>query len=508
MDKKGWRVRSEKFAWPKLAVQDFAQKWSSDQHAKVQEIDALIAVGMIDTVRFAFADQHGLVRGKTVLAPHVLGFLRRGISMVSTVLLKDTSHHTIYPVFQQNAGMGQSSAAAHFTGAGDVLLAPDPMTFCLLPWAPKTAWILCNAVCADENGAAQAAPFCTRSLFQRSLTVLNTQGYEFVAGLEVEFYLFKLADAKLGVTDAGWPGSPPQVTLLNTGYQLLTEQRIDQLHEPLELLRKDLVAMGLPLSSMEIELGPSQVEFVFEPQSGIKAADAMILFRNATKQIMRRHGYHASFMCRPRIPEVMSSGWHLHQSLQSIADGSNAFSQSDDESTSLSEHGMHYLAGLLAHARPATVFSTPTINGYRRYRANSLAPARVSWGVDNRGTMLRVVGQASAARIENRIGEPAANPYLYFASQVFSGLDGMARKLEAPASADYSLDGANGVYDHGEALPTSLYEALTALENDDYLGLAFGKTFVDYYVALKRFELARFESEVSEWEQREYFDLF
>jgi glutamine synthetase len=122
--------------------------------------------------------------------------------------------------------------------------------------------------------------------------------------------------------------------------------------------------------------------------------------------------------------------------------------------------------------------------------------------------MLRVVGQASAARIENRVGEPAANPYLYFASQVFSGLDGMARKLQAPASADYSLDGANGVYDHGEALPTSLYEALTALEDDDYLSLAFGKTFVDYYVALKRFELARFEAEVSEWEQREYFDLF
>jgi glutamine synthetase len=422
------------------------------------------------------------------------------------VLLKDSSHHTIYSVFNPNAGMGTSAAANHFEGAGDVVLAPDPMTFCMLPWAPKTAWVLCNAVCFDLNGAPQAAPFCTRSLYQRSLTVLQSQGYEFVAGLEVEFYLFKQSDNKIDLQDAGWPGSSPKVELLNTGYQLLTEQRIDQLHEPLELLRGNLTAMGLPLSSMEIELGPSQVEFVFAPQTGIAAADAMILFRSATKQIMRRHGYHATFMCRPRIPHVMSSGWHLHQSLKSIDLGRNAFFQSNAAlGQPLSPIGMHYLAGLMAHARAGTVFSTPTINGYRRYRPNSLAPDRVSWGQDNRGTMLRVIGSSEATRIENRIGEPAANPYLYFASQVFAGLDGIARKLEAPPSADQS---SKSVYENGEPLPRTLSEALQALQNDEYLGLAFGKTFVDYYLALKRFELARFDAEVSEWEQREYFDLY
>jgi glutamine synthetase len=272
------------------------------------------------------------------------------------------------------------------------------------------------------------------------------------------------------------------------------------------LLRSNLVAMGLPLSSMEIELGPSQVEFVFAPQTGIAGADAMVLFRNATKQIMRRHGYHATFMCRPRIPHVMSSGWHLHQSLKTIEHGGNAFANTDKTSeTALSTVGMHYLAGLLAHAKAGTVFSTPTINGYRRYRPNSLAPDRVSWGQDNRGTMLRVVGSGDAARIENRIGEPAANPYLYFASQVFAGLDGMARKLSPPPSADQST---TAVYETGELLPRTLYEALHALEQDEYLGLAFGKTFVDYYLGLKRFELARFDAEVSEWEQREYFDIY
>jgi glutamine synthetase len=489
---------------------DFAQSWSSDQQAKVREIESLIKAGLIDSIRFAFADQHGLVRGKTILAQHALTFLRTGVAIVSTLLLKDSSHHTIYPVFQQNAGMGASTAANLFEGAGDVVLAADPMTFCMLPWASKTGWVLCNAVSGDEDVNAtlpyKAAPFCTRSLYQRSLAVLHSQGYEFVAGLEVEFYLFKLNDSKLGLQDAGWPGSAPEVELLNTGYQLLTEQRIDQLHEPLDLLRSHLTAMGLPLSSIEIELGPSQVEFVFAPQTGIAPADAMILFRNATKQIMRRHGYHATFMCRPRIPQVMSSGWHLHQSLKAIDSNSNVFAKTNSAAEQpLSSTGMQYLAGLLAHAKASAVFATPTINGYRRYRPNSLAPNRVSWGRDNRGTMLRVVGSGEAARIENRVGEPAANPYMYFASQIFAGLDGMARKLEPPASADVS---PTSVYDTGELLPRTLNEALDALQEDEYFGLAFGKTFVDYYLSLKRFELARFDAEVSEWEQREYFDIY
>jgi glutamine synthetase len=493
-----------------IMTYDFTQTWSDDQQARVREIESLINAGLIDTIRFAFADQHGLVRGKTILAKHAVAFLRTGVAIVSTLLLKDSSHHTIYPVFQQNAGMGTSAASNLFEGAGDVVLAADPMTFCMLPWAPKTGWVLCNAVCAHEDINAtlpyKAAPFCTRSLYQRSLAVLKSQGYEFVAGLEVEFYLFKLSDSKLALQDAGWPGSAPEVELLNTGYQLLTEQRIDQLQEPLELLRSNLTAMGLPLSSMEIELGPSQVEFVFAPQIGMAAADAMVLFRNATKQIMRRHGYHATFMCRPRIPQVMSSGWHLHQSLKAIDSNGNAFAKTNLASVHpLSSIGMHYLAGLLEHAKAGTVFSTPTINGYRRFRPNSLAPDRVSWGQDNRGTMLRVVGSGEAARIENRVGEPAANPYLYFASQIFAGLDGMARKLEPPPSADLSTTSA---YDTGEPLPRTLYEALNALQDNEYLGLAFGKTFVDYYLSLKRFELARFELEVSEWEQREYFDIY
>jgi glutamine synthetase len=232
---------------------------------------------------------------------------------------------------------------------------------------------------------------------------------------------------------------------------------------------------------------------------GLAAADAMVLFRGAVKQIARRHGYHATFMCRPKLPNVMSSGWHLHQSLRQS--NVNAFVSEKED---LSAIGKHWLAGLLAHARGAAALATPTINGYKRYRPYSLAPDRVVWGKENRGALLRVVGGPNdpATRIENRIGEPAANPYLYLASQIHSGLDGMARKLPLPPSADTPYEAS------ADPLPATLAEALECLKADAVLCEGLGQPFVDYYCRIKQAEIARFNAEVSDWEHREYFDLF
>jgi glutamine synthetase len=264
-------------------------------------------------------------------------------------------------------------------------------------------------------------------------------------------------------------------------------------------LRKGLEQLELPLRSFEIEFGPSQLEFTLAPQAAMAAADAMVLLRSAVKQLARRHGYHATFMCRPKLPNVMSSGWHLHQSLKK--GGVNAFMADKED---LSETGKQYLAGLLAHARGASALATPTINGYKRYRPYSLAPDRVIWGKENRGALLRVVGgpRDPATRIENRIGEPAANPYLYLASQIYCGLDGMERRLPLPRSADTPYEAK------ADFLPRTLEEALQYLKADKALREGLGGTFVDYYCRIKEAEIARFNLEVSDWEHREYFDLF
>jgi glutamine synthetase len=442
----------------------------------------------LKAVRFSFADQHGVLRGKTLAAAEVKGALERGVTITSTLLLKDTSHRTVFPAFTPGGGVGMPE----LQGAADVLMMPDVSTFRVLPWAADTGWVLCDLRLQD----GRPMPYDSRALLKQALEKLD---YDFIAGLEVEFHVFRITDARLRPGDAGQPGSPPDVELLTGGYQYLTEQRYDQIDPVVEILRRNLEQLALPLRSFEVEFGPSQLEFTLAPLSGLQAADAMVLLRSAVKQVARRHGYHATFMCRPKLPNIMSSGWHLHQSLS--RGGQNAFMS---ESEDLSQAGKQWLAGLLAHARGCCALATPTVNGYKRYRPYSLAPDRVVWGKENRGALLRVIGGPGhpAPRIENRIGEPAANPYLYFASQIHAGRDGLAGRLPLPASADTPYEA------QAEPLPRTLSEALAALRKDAALCAGLGQRFVDYYCRIKEAEIARFDLEVSDWEHREYFDLF
>jgi glutamine synthetase len=458
----------------------------------------------IETVRFSFADQHGILRSKSIAAAEVGSALKSGVGFPSSLLVKDTSNKTVFPVFAEpGAGIG----VPELEGAADALMFADPSTWRVLPWAPKTGWLLCDL----RFGGGKPVPFDTRGLLKQALKQLSSAGFGYVAGLEIEFHIFRLLDAKLRPEDAGQPGSPPEVSLLTSGYQLLSESRYDQLEPALEILRANLAGLGLPLRSFECEYGPSQVEITLTAQDGLAAADAMLLFRSAAKQALRRHGYHATFMCRPKLPNVMSSGWHLHQSLLDSSK-KNSFTPKNKDQT-LSPVGQHFLAGLLQHARAAAAFSTPTINGYKRYRPYSLAPERVVWGRDNRGAMLRVLGGPGdpATRIENRIGEPAANPYLYFASQIHCGLDGMQRRLDPgkPELTPYESKAA--------LLPRSLAEAVQELKQSKALRAAFGDGFIDYYCRIKQAEVERYakdtsapadDREVGDWEQREYFELF
>jgi glutamine synthetase len=471
------------------------------QAKAAEQVERSIRKEKLEVVRFSFADQHGVLRGKTLLAAEAVQAMSAGVTMTTTLLAKDTAHRTVYPVFTPGGGF----ASREMEGGGDFVMVADPSTFRILPWANKTGWLLCDIY--FTNG--KPVQYSARARCRDALATLAKAGFDFLAGLEVEFHLFKIEDPRLRPTDATWPPEAPEVSLLTQGYQYLTESRFDMLDPAVEILRRGIEQLGLPLRSIEVELGPSQCEFTFRPLAGLASADAMVLFRAAVKQIARRNGYLASFMCRPALPNMMSSGWHLHQSLVERKGARNAFAF--DHADMLSTVGKYYLGGLLAHARAAAAFTTPTINGYKRYRAYSLAPDRAIWARDNRGVMVRVIGQpgSPATRLENRVGEPAANPYLYVASQIYSGLDGIARRLDPGPSADTPYEVA------APLLPKNLNEALTALRSDEALRTGFGANFVDYYLHIKAAEFERFQKEagderadVTSWEQKEYLDLF
>jgi glutamine synthetase len=469
--------------------------WNDEQRAAATALKARLASGELDVVRFSFPDQHGLLRGKTLVASEAIAVLDEGVNMTSTLLAKDTSHRTVFPLFSAQGGIDFPG----MQGGADFTMLADPCTFRVLPWSPRSGWLLCDIY--QPDGAP--SPLSSRRILQGAVNKLAAHGLDFIAGLEVEFHVFRLDDSQQRLSDSGQPGTPPAVSLLSHGHQYLTELRYDAADSLLDALRHNLQALDLPLRSLEVEFGPSQFELTFGPTAGVTPADQMIMLRNCIKQVCRRLGYHASFMCRPKIPNAASSGWHLHQSLRRREDGSNAFIPAE-AGQDLSPTGRHYLAGLLAHAGGAAALASPTINGYRRYRPFSLAPDRAAWGRDNRAAMLRVLGGVGQAgtRIENRIGEPAANPYLYLASQLLSGLDGIERRLEPGPSADAPYETP------APPLPRSLGAALQQLRDDDCLRAGIGSRFVDYFCHIKEAEIARFNLDVSEWEQREYFDLF
>jgi glutamine synthetase len=474
------------------------------------ELRQRIEASSLELIRFAWCDPHGVLRGKTLTRTAAVKALRQGVGMVSTLMLKDTSDRTAFKVFEP----GLAQTLPGFGYANNLVLRPIPESFRVLPWATATGWLQCQPEFADGS----VVPFDTRSQLQGALARLARRGLGMVCGLEIEFHIYRLRDAPHGAhldpDQAAWPGLAPEVSLIHPGYNLLSESWFDMAEEPLRIVQHTAQALGMPLASLEIELGPSQVEAVFDSTDALTAADNMVLFRSAVQQALRRAGYHATFMCRPPFEHIMSSGWHLHQSLVHLDSGRNAFmreapapfSSTREAGHTLSDVGCRYLAGLLHHAKGMTVMCTPTANGFGRFRPNALAPQSVVWGFDNRGAMLRVIGGAGdgATRIENRLGEPAANPYLYMASQIHAGLSGDEQALNTPLATEspYATDG-----DPGLLIPTNLRDALAALSADTAMTQGFGDDFIRYYSALKLPEQQRFEQaeDPLEFQRREYF---
>jgi glutamine synthetase len=478
---------------------------TAEQTAAAQALAEHIRELGLRTVRLIVVDQHGVPRGKALSPDVAIAAMTNGLDFSGAIYSLDSGNQVFVPAFAAGGGFGIDE----FTGFPDIVLVPDPATFRVLPWADRTGWMLCDTY--FSNG--QPMPLDGRGLMRRMLAELGEAGFDYLAGIEVEFYIVKLDSDHLTPDNAGFTPRPPAVSVWQRGYQYLSEVRLDSVAGPLEAIRDGLAAVGLPPRSMEDEWGPGQMEFSFSPIGGLAAADAVVLFRSAVKQICQRRGLLATFMCRPGLPNFFSSGWHLHESLISRQDGTNAFASGDDW---LSAAGRHFVAGLLEHSMPMTMFATPTVNGYKRYRPYSFAPDRVCWALENRGALVRVQGAPgdTNSHVEMRMGEPAANPYLYMAANIAAGLDGMRRELDPPPPVE-----ADPYSTHNPMLPTCLADAIGALDKDSFFREAFGGTLVDYLLQMKRAENGRYEAaiaetppadgqDVTEWEMREYFEFY
>ena len=492
-----------------LSFVDRHDLWSAEQRRAAAAVEREIKRRKLEVVRFAFCDQHGVLRGKTLVASEAASAMRAGVTMTSTLLAKDTSHRTVFPVFAAGGGMGLDEMAGrrqfrHGRRSGDLpraALGATTPAGCCATSISRTA-----SRCRSRRG---------RSIAMRWRSLPNA-GFDFLAGLEVEFHLFKLIDPKLAPDSLTWPAEAPAVEHTTHGFQYLTESRFDQVDPILERsCARPCRRSACRCVSLEVELGPSQYEFTFAPQHGLAAADTMVLFRSAMKQVARRHGYLVSFMCRPR------SAQHLRQRLASASVA--ARSQIGQEPVRLATtrpNCCRRSAGTISRAcsrmrarrrrsprRPST--ATSAITASTRWRRSRRSGRR-----DNRGVMIRVLGEPGdpSTHLENRVGEPLANPYLYMASQIHAGLDGIARKLKPGPSADAPYEIS------AEPLPKSLAEALAALQGQRLLPRGLRRRLRRLLPAASRRPRSRAATprssgqagnatDVTAWEHKEYFDL-
>jgi glutamine synthetase len=463
---------------------------SPERQEMLARIVAKIEEEKLEVVRIAIVDTHGIARVRPVEARLFSQVTRNGVAFPAALFGMDSANSIFQNVFAHGDAIGGAWA--------DLFAIPDPTTFRVLPWAHKCGWVLSDLY----RSSGERCPFDPRLVMQTACNRLTQRGLTYIGGVEIECHIFKISDPRNGLSDCTQPSLAPGVEALRHGYQYMSDNVLDDLEPIITPIRQALIAVGLPLRILEVEWGPGQIEISLDPLENTAAADAVVILRAAVKQVARRLGLLASFMAKPALPNVYSSGWHLHQSLFDTATGKNAFAEAG---VLMSDTGLHFVGGLLEHAPASTAFSNPTITGYKRLNSNPLAPNRVVWSCDNKGAMCRLVGGMGdpATHIENRSGDPAANPYLYMGSQIIAGLDGMANRSDpgSPLPDPYAQM-------QRPPMPTSLNEAVDALSASTMFREALGNEFIDHYVTVRRHEIGRFQSYVTDWEHREYFETF
>src|SRR3954465_4950454 len=163
--------------------------WSEAQFEAAVDVEQRIERAGLEVVRLSFADQHGILRGKQLMAADAARAMRDGCTITTTLLAKDTAHRSVFPVFTPGGGFGMPE----MEGGADIVMIPDPTTFQVLPWAPRTGWLLCDIYFAD----GRPVPFSARRRYREVLRRLGEHGFDYVAGLEVEFHVFKLTNPRL-----------------------------------------------------------------------------------------------------------------------------------------------------------------------------------------------------------------------------------------------------------------------------------------------------------------------
>jgi glutamine synthetase len=417
-------------------------------------------------VLLGMPDVHGSVRGKALRPQAFQDALANGAVMTDLLLALDPTDTPIT----------EYSRFGIRSGAGDLIVHPDPTTLRELAWLP--GWRICLSTPVWPDGSP--CELSSREVLRGVLEQLAEQGYEAMAAFEYEI---RLRDAD---------GEP-----LSSGisYSLGEIARFDRFTVRLV---PALDRLGVELSAIHTEAGPGLLELNIAAREGLQAADDAVFVKLAVKEVAASMGLQASFLAKTQPGEEGSSG-HVH--LSCWAEGINAFG-AEDQGAELPEPFTAAIAGVLDHLPAASLMLNPTINSYKRLVPGWFAPVNASWGLENRSCAVRAIrgDRPERWRIECRRPGADANPYLALAAVVGAAVDGIRRGAQPPAPVQGDASDRADL----PALPGSLESALHAFDADEDFRRVLGESFCDYYRISRAWELTAWRETVSDWERNRY----
>ena len=437
------------------------------------ELKDLVATGEVDTVVVAFTDMQGRLLGKRLQAEFFVDEMDAGHPV-------EGCNYLLALEMEMDPVPGYEIASWE-QGYGDFGVTPDMATLRRIPWLEGTALVL-GDVGWHDGSPVQPSP---RQVLRAQIERAESLGLTPMVGSELEFYLLKETYAEAHAS--GYTGLTPSVPYILDYHILATTY-----DEPLmRALRNGMQAAGMRVETSKGEAWPGQQELNFRFSDALTMADNHTIYKNGAKEIAFLHGCAITFMAKP-FEDWIGNSCHIHSSLFR---GDEAAFASDDALFG------RWLAGQIACAKNTASSFAPTVNSYKRYAAGSWAPTTLAWGNDNRTCGFRVVGHGKARRVETRIPGGDVNPYLAFAALIASGLHGLEQELEAPPP----LEG-NAYESDAERFPSTLRDAIAALETGAMARAAFGDQVVDHYLNYARTEQGLFDRFVTDWERKRYFE--
>jgi glutamine synthetase len=445
---------------------------------RVREILGRCKSDNVQLVRFLYCGNDSVIRGKACHTRFLDSYLRSGIGL--TVAMQSFNM------------LDQLVPEGSFGPVGEIRLMPDPETFAVLPYAPKSARLLCDMVTLE----GQPWDACPRSFLKRMIERGRLAGVTLKAAFENEFTLARHEGGQYVPLDR----SPCFSTIgMDSAAPVMIE------------IIEALMAQGVYPEQYYAELGPGQQELPVRFADALRAADNQITVRETARGVALRHGLLASFAPKP-FPDQAGNGSHVHWSLWRLKDGRNQFHDPGGR-YGLSESGYAFIGGVLAHLPALVALTAPSVNSYRRLQPRFWSSAYTAWGPDNREAAVRVPSkrrgfEMESTNLELKPCDPSNNPYLALGGLLAAGLDGMERKLDPgePTLVDPDTLSETERRRRGiRRLPGSLAEALEALERDDVLRAALGDTLVREYLTVKRSEVRAFEGKDVAFEIEQHF---